>query len=313
MRAAVIREYGRPPEVGEFDEPQAADGQEVVEVLAGGLNPVDLRIASGSFYGGAPDPPYVAGREGVGRTADGRRVYFDGPVTPHGSFAQRSLIDPSTAVEIPDGLDEALATALGVAGLAAWLALEWRAELSQGETVLVLGASGVVGQIAVQGARLLGAGRVVAAARSEDGLARAAELGADATVRLAADADTGEAMREAAGDGGYDVVIDPVWGAPASAAVDALAFRGRLVQIGESAGETASLKSASVRGKMVSILGHTNFAVPADVRQTAYRTMAEHAAAGELNVDVERVPLADAAEAWERQRSSPHHKLAIVP
>ena len=312
MRAAVLREYGAAPEPQEFDEPEPAGGQLVVDVLAAGLNPVDVSIASGTFYGGVPELPYVVGREGVGRDPDGRRVYFDGPVAPFGSFAQHTLIQPESAIPLPEGVDDGLAVCCGIAGLAAWLALEWRAGLRQGETVLVLGASGVVGLIGVQAARLLGAGRVVAAARSPEGLERAAKLGADATVRIGEPDDLAQAFREASG-GGVDVVVDPLWGEPAAAAIEATNRGARVIQIGQSAGPRASISSAAVRGRLLSILGHTNFAAGPEVKRAAYSRMVEHAAAGELTAEVERVALEDVAEAWRRQREAPHHKLVIAP
>ena len=313
MRAAVLREYGRPPRAEDWEDPgEAGQGQAVIEVAAAGLNPVDIAISSGTFYGGSPPLPYVVGREGVGKLADGRRVYFDGPVAPHGSVAQRSLIDEASAIELPDGLDEQLAVAFGIAGLAAWLALDWRAQLRSGETVLVLGASGVVGQIGVQAARLLGAGRVVAAARSQEGLDRARALGADATVQIGAVDDLADALREAA-RGGFDVVLDPLWGEPAVAATQAVNPGARLVNLGQSAGASASIASAAVRGKLMAILGHSNFMAPPEVKRAASSTMADHGARGELGVEVEAVALERVDEAWERQRSGPHHKLVIVP
>ena len=225
MRAAILREYGQVPEVGEHREPE---GDGVVEVLAAAMNPVDVRIASGSFPSERRELPYVAGKEGVGRRADGSLVYFDANVEPFGAFAP--LAQPAGGYDVPDGLDPALAVSLGVSGLAAWLPLTWRAQLREGESVLVMAASGVLGQIAVQAAKLLGAGRVVAAARSEDGLQRAAALGADATVAIGDD--FAERLREAAGDAGFDVVLDPLWGEPAAAAIAALRPFGRLVQVG---------------------------------------------------------------------------------
>src|ERR1700734_3146168 len=165
MRAAVLKEYGVPA-AGEFDEPSAeGPDQAVVDVLAAGLNPVDVAICAGRFYAGKPPLPSVAGREGVGML-DGERVYFDAPIAPFGSMAERALVDPASTYALPDGLDDGLAVALGISGLAAWLGLTWRANVQPGEHVLVLGASGVLGQIAVQAAKLLGAARVVASARS---------------------------------------------------------------------------------------------------------------------------------------------------
>ncbi|MEJ7894271.1 MAG: zinc-binding alcohol dehydrogenase family protein [Solirubrobacteraceae bacterium] len=290
MLAAVLWEYGATPEVGEFPEP---GGEVLVDVLAAGLNPIDLRIASGTLAARRPELPCVVGSEGVGRAADGRRVYFG---ASSGSLAERATVPEVEAVAVPDGVGDAEAIAYGIAGLAAWLALD-KAQLVAGERVLVLGASGTVGRIAVQLARLRGAGRVVAAVRRPvDG------LGADATVTdLGFD------------DEQFDVVIDPLWGAPAVAAVAAMAFRGRLVQLGQSAGGEALLPSADVRFKELSIIGHTNFAAAPEVRADALRRMWAHAAAGELDVECETVPLADAAAAWERQAAGPGRKLVVAP
>lgn len=327
MDAAVLHEYGT-PRFGEFAEPVADPGQVVVEVAVAGMNPVDVRKASGTYFAGKPPLPSVAGTEGVGTLAgSARRVYFDAPVAPFGSMAQRALVAADGCFEVPDDLDDGLAVALGIAGLAAWLPLEWRARLQPGERVLVLGATGVVGRIAVQAAQLLGAGHVVAAGRDVDALREVAALGADAVVVLpgsAADratpaerpdltADLGAAFRTAAG-GDIDVVIDPLWGPPAVAALEAMGVGGRLVQIGQSAGAEAAVASAPVRGKQLNILGHLNALVPREVRREAYRRMAAHAAAGEIAVDIERIPLRDVGEAWARQQGgAAGRKLVLVP
>jgi NADPH:quinone reductase-like Zn-dependent oxidoreductase len=316
MRAAVLHAYGATPRCETFEEPVAGDGQLVVEVTAAGVNPVDVRKAAGTFVSGPPPLPSVVGSEGVGRVVgDGRRVYFGAPVAPFGAYAERVLVGAEDPIELPDAIDDGVAVALGIAGLAGWLPLCWRAQLQPGETVLVLGATGVVGQLAVQAARLLGAGRVVAAGRDVELLARAKQLGADATVDLGATAARDEltvAFREAA-DGDVDVVHDPLWGAPAAAAIEALGVGGRLVQLGQSAGAEATLSSAAIRGRQLDLRGYLNFSVPTDVRREAYRTLVEHAVAGRIAVDVERIPLADVAEAWERVQGSAHRKLVLVP
>jgi NADPH2:quinone reductase len=323
MRAAVLREVGSAPVAGEFDDPPApGDGQVLLAVEAAGLNPADLALASGTYYVPTPPVPYVPGIEAVGRVvasgdpafAEGARLYVDLPAVPHGTLAQRTLAWTASAGVVPDDLDAGVACALGVAGLAAWLCLEHRAATQPGETVLVLGASGAVGQFAVQIAKLLGAGRVVAAGRSEDSLARAVELGADAAVRLDGRSvpELTEAFREAA-EGDVHVVVDPLCGEPALAALESLALGGRLVQMGRSASETMEMPSATVRGRLLSILGHTNVFTPADVKREAYARMTRHALAGELRMEVERVPLAEVAAAWERQASSPGRKLVVIP
>ena len=302
MRAAILREYGRTPELGEFEEPTGT----VAQVLAAGLNPIDLRLASGELA--RPPLPAVVGKEGIARL-DGRRVYFDSG----GAFAERVALDPDEVVDVPDGLEDGHAVCFGIAGLAAWIALEQRAQVREGETVLILGASGTVGMIAVQVARLLGAGRVIAAARNKARLRVATQLGADATVRLDAQgAALTTLFREAAG-GDVDVVFDPLWGPPAAAAVEALGFRGRLVQLGQSAGAVSSLISGHIRFRELSIIGHTNFASPFPERRAALERMFALAASGELVAGFEEVPLDQVGDAWRRQAESPNVKLVLRP
>lgn len=326
MRAAILRAHGVVPEVQEFDDPEPSVGAEVLEVAAAAMNPVDVRIASGEFALERHEPPYVAGKEGIGRRADGSLVYFDSSRGPYGAFAERTLIDAGGGYPVPDGLDPALAVCLGVSGLAAWMGLEWRGRVAYGETVLVLGASGVVGQIAVQAAKLLGAARVVAAARDEHALKRTRSLGADAIVRLGDGRPIGdparraarrselvEALREASGGDGYHVVLDPLWGEPATAAIAALVPYGRLVHIGQSAGIDVTLNSPSVRSKPIDLLGYTNYNVPEEQKAAAYERMARHARDGDLRVEIERLRLDDVPDAWERQGKSPHRKLVIRP
>jgi NADPH:quinone reductase-like Zn-dependent oxidoreductase len=310
MRAAVVHEYGV-PRLDDFREPVAADEQAVVEVLAAGVNPVDIAICAGRFYAGAPPLPFVAGREGVGLLAEDR-VYFDGPIAPFGSMAERALIDPRRAYPLPDGLAPGLAVALGISGLAAWLALTWRAQLKRGEHVLVLGASGLVGQIAVQAARLLGAARVIAAARSAESLERSRAQGADALVRIEHGEELSRALSEA-GEGRIDVVVDPLFGPPFAAAVEAASFGARLVHLGTAAGAEATLPSAAIRGKMLVIMGHSNFAAPLEVRRAAYTRMAEAATRGELSVEVEQLALERLDEAWARVQASAHRKIVLAP
>jgi NADPH2:quinone reductase len=307
MRAAVLYEVGTIPEFADFKEPEAAEGREVLEVLLAGLNPVDLYIAAGQY--GPVTLPRVVGLEGVARLGDGRRVYFNRVPEPFGSMAQYAPVDTGSAFSVPDGLDPGLAVSLGIAGLAAWLPLEWRAHLQPGETVLVLGASGVVGQLAVQAAKILGAGRVIAAARHRPGLERLRERGADAIVVLG-EGDDAQALKEAAGDG-YDVVLDTIYGPPLEAALAATAQGARIITVGVAAGHTVMIPVSSLFGR--TLVGHSNTHAPLDVRRAAYERMARHAAAGELTVDVERMPLSLVAEAWERQRQGPHHKITLVP
>jgi NADPH:quinone reductase-like Zn-dependent oxidoreductase len=249
--------------------------------------------------------------------APGQRVWFtcDAGMKPgNGSMALYCAIDESSALVLPDEIDNDLAAALGLSAIAAWMALTWRGHLQPGEQVLVLGASGAVGQVAVQAARLLGAGRVVAASRDEEGRNRALMLGADAVVDLNGD-DVDEISRRilAACNGPLHLVIDPVWGLPAEAAVRALAAEGRLVNIGSAAGASARFESATIRSRLHNILGYTNNALTWEQKAQALSEIMAHAAAGRCTVEREMLPLANIAEAWQHQIAIARRKLILVP
>ena len=296
MRAAQIRELGAAPEVVD------KDGDGAIEVVAVALNPLDLNVASGRFYGGHPPFPYVPGCEAVGRL-DGRRLHLFGDARGTGKdgFLQERVDFPDElAVELPEEIGDAEAAACGIAGMAGWGPVAWRAPVRPDDRVLVLGATGTVGSVALQGARVLGAERVVAAGRDEEALERTLELGADATVTLGAD-DLAARFREACGGDGPTLVVDPLWGEPGRAATEAAAPRARIVQLGQSAGPEATLLSSVVRGKQLSILGYTDFILTPEDRREIYLGLAEHVAAGRIRFDLETFALDDVAAAWSAQ------------
>jgi NADPH:quinone reductase-like Zn-dependent oxidoreductase len=312
MKAAVLHEHGEAPRIDEFDEPVEDDGHVLAHVTAAGINHLDLLKASGRFYTGPPPVPSVVGSEGVARLEDGRRVFFDTTTGPYGSMAERTLVDEKSLLDVPDQVDDEVAAALGNSGLAAWLALSWKAALEPGETVLVLGATGAVGSVAVQAAKTLGAGRVVAAARAGERLERLRERGADAVVELDGEDDLPAALSAATGDGA-DVIVDPLWGEPALAAMQAAAHCARHVQIGHMAGATVELPAALVRSRELQLLGFVVFDTPLELRRAAYTHLTRAAGRGEIEIDLERVPLEDVDEAWQRQQEGPHTKLVVVP
>jgi NADPH2:quinone reductase len=316
VRAAIVREIGSLPEAGECPDPEASDGREPVEVLAAGLNPIDIAVAAGRYFGGHPPLPYVPGAEAVARLPDGRLGYFHGDglgTVRNGTFAERVLFAPQQAFPVPEGLEPDLAGSIGAAGLAGFAPLTWLAPVQSDDVVLVLGATGTAGIVAVQTARLLGAARIVAAGRNEAALERARERGADAIVRLEEGLDLEAAFRDACGGEGPTLVFDPLWGEPARAAVEAAAPRARIVNLGQSAGAESTLRSGAVRGKALRILGYQNFGVSREELSEHYVRLGEHVARGEIVVDIETVPLEEIAEAWRRQAESPHVKLVIRP
>jgi NADPH:quinone reductase-like Zn-dependent oxidoreductase len=323
MRAAVLGRHGAPPEFALHPAPERGDGRALIQVTAAPVNPLDLLCASGTSYFGPPDLPYVPGVQGVGtvaaaeRLAPGRRVWFStaaGMRPGDGAMAEFCAVPESAVLPLPDGVGDELAAALGLSAIAAWLALSWRGRLQPGERVLVLGASGTVGQVAVQAARLLGANRVVAACRDAHGRDRAADLGADAVADLSgADADAIAARLATAAGDGVDLVIDPVWGPSAEAAVRVLAPYGRLVNLGSAGGASASLGSATLRGGTLSLLGYTNNAIGDEMKAATLGEILGHAAAGRLTADWETFPLSDPAAAWERCGRAPHRRGILIP
>ncbi|HEX2133375.1 MAG TPA: zinc-binding alcohol dehydrogenase family protein [Actinophytocola sp.] len=304
MRAAEIHTLGEPPAVVERRLPVPAPDETLVEVLAAPITPLDLLCASGASYFGRPRTPYVPGVQGVG-LADGNAVWFPtsaGMAPGDGSMAAVTSVPASSLVELPAGTDPEAFAALGLSAVAAHMALTRAGGLEAGEQVIVLGAGGVVGQAAVQLARAAGARRVVAGARSLAAQDRARRAGADAVVALDTDdvATLASRFTEAAG-GPVDLVLDPLFGVPAVAAMRVLRPQGRLVNLGGSASETSPLDSSTIRGRSLRVLGYTNNALTPDQRADAIRVVAEHALAGILAVAHETAPLAEVTSAWRRQ------------
>ena len=222
MRTAEITELASPPVVAERDDPRPADGQLVLDVAAVALNPVDIAIAAGTFYAGHPPLAYIPAIEAAGWVGD-RFVYAQGSgrgVATDGFLAERAVVAEADLVELPDGTDPALAAALGIAGATGWLATTTRAEVGPGDIVVVLGATGAVGGIAVQAAKRCGASAVIAVGRDEARLA--AVPGADA--RIAIGPTLGEEVSAVAGP--PTVVIDMLWGEPLVSVLPVLAPRG---------------------------------------------------------------------------------------
>ncbi|WP_420123476.1 zinc-binding dehydrogenase [Nakamurella sp.] len=317
--AALLDQPGRVPRFGELDVPGPAGDQVVIRVAAAPITPLDRLCATGRSYFGVPVTPYVPGVQGVGTVETGpipagTTVWFAttaGMQPGDGSMRSVVVADRRDVVELPAGSDPVLIAALGLSAVAAWSAMTGPGGLSAGDRVLVLGAGGVVGQAGLQLARSAGAARVIAAARSAADLDRARRLGADAAVAIEPgdDVDTLAARLIDGAGGPVDLVLDPLFGVPAAAALRTLRPGGRLVNLGSSAGETAPIDSSTVRSRQVQIHGYTNNALTVEQRRAALTHVATEVLGGRLTVDHHRVPLAEVAQVWDR----PGSRVVLVP
>ena len=302
MKAAVIDSLERGPRFGDFDEPVLAGGETLVEVTAAGLHPIVRMLASGEHYGSQGMLPMIPGIDGTGRSADGTRVYFGGVRAPYGPMAQRAAAP--FVLPLPDGLDEVTAAAIINPGNGAWLALTRQAALQPGETILVLGATGVSGRIAVALATRMGAGRVIAAGRNQAILGR---LDATATVTLGGP-DDAAALAASAGPDGIHVIIDYLWGQPTEAAIAAISRRGlahsaprvRLVEVGQMASPVICLPADVLRSSGLEILGSGPGTIPLAEIIAAIPEFMAIAATGDLPIDIDEMPLAEVEAAWHR-------------
>src|SRR6202022_2088363 len=218
MHAAVLHTLGKPPLFEEFPDPTPGEEEVLIHVCAAALKPVDKQLAGGKHYASPREFPVVCGADGVGRLEDGTRMFFGGPRRPYGAMAERTVVRRAQCFSVPEDVDDDTAAAIANPGVSAWLSLKHSAKLAAGETVLILGATGVTGKLAVQTAKLLGAGRVIAAGRNEQVLSTLHDLGADSTIRLDKPGqDLTETFAREAGDAGFDVIIDYLWGPPTEA------------------------------------------------------------------------------------------------
>jgi NADPH:quinone reductase-like Zn-dependent oxidoreductase len=305
MQAAVVNVRGQAPKYQSFADPVAEEGETLLRVRAAGLHPIVKSLASGSHYASAGEGPSVPGVDGVGVLEDGSRVYFLFVRKPWGTMAERAAAPRKSCISVPDGLDDVVAAAIANPGMSAWVTLKERARLVEGETVLVMGATGVAGQLAIQAARLLGAKRVIAAGRNLEAIA-AADV--DRVIALSQPEDAVREALAAEAAAGIDVVVDYLWGRPTELLLEALAkgfkatatHKTRLVEVGSSAGQTITLPGATLRSIDLTLLGSGFGSAPLKLILATIPTLFEKAASGSLKIAVEPIPLAEVETAWDR-------------
>jgi NADPH:quinone reductase-like Zn-dependent oxidoreductase len=321
MKAAVVHTYGELPRFEDFTDPTPHDETEVkVKVLAAGLHQLVKAVANGSHYSSTATLPMIPGIDGVGRLEDGTRVYFSMVRAPYGTMAEWAVVARQNCVPLPASLDERTVAAMINPGISSWLALNWRAHLVPGETVLILGATGSSGKLAVQIAKLLGASKVIAIGRNESVLQTLPALGADVTINLdQSDEHFKEAVFAAVQEYGVDVIVDYLWGHPTEAVIDVVtrkrrdpAARIRLVEIGQMAGATISLAGSVLRSNALEIYGSGIGSVSTEHFLESIPQLITLAARGNLQIAIEPVPLADVETTWSRPAES-NRRIVFIP
>lgn len=305
MKAAVVEAEGRAPVYTDFREPVAADGEVVVDVAAAPLSQVTRARASGVHYSSSAVFPFVVGLDGVGRRQDGRRVYFLQPRTPFGSMAERTVVQETLCVPLPGMIDAVTAAAIAIPAMSSWAALKLRAKLAAGETVLINGATGTSGRLAVQIAKHLGAGKVIATGRNRDVLDTLAALGADAVIPLD---QNGSALEDAFArqfrDDGVDVILDYLWGSSAERLLAAATKAGqalrpvRFVQIGSASAPTITLHYPVLRSQPLEIMGSGLGSVPIALMLKSIEEVLEAAVAHRFAIATAAVPLGQIEDYW---------------
>lgn len=306
MKAAIVKSAGLSPVYEDFADPVPSYGESRIAVNAAALSHVVKSRASGTHYSSPQRFPFGVGIDGVGRLDDGRRVYFVLPRAPYGSMAERTVAPSAQCLAIPDELDDVTAAAIANPGMSSWAAFVERAKLKAGETVLVNGATGTAGRLAVQIAKYLGAKKVIATGRNADALKSVAALGADVTIPLAADDAAMEDAFKLQFAQGIDVVIDYLWGRSAERLLIAGAKAGpdavpiRFVQGGSASGSDIALPSAVLRSSAIELMGSGIGSIPLDRLISAIGNLLHATVPGGFQIATNPIPLSEVENAWSR-------------
>jgi NADPH:quinone reductase-like Zn-dependent oxidoreductase len=311
MKAAIVLHPNQPPVYADFETPVAAPGENSVTVTAAALSQVVRSRASGAHYSFSGKYPFVVGVDGVGRLDDGCRVYFALPEAPYGSMAEKAVIKASHCLALPENLDDITAAAIANPGMSSWAAFKERAKLIAGETVLVNGATGTAGRLAVQIAKYLGAGKVIATGRNVEVLNSLLALGADVTIPLATDVEVLENALKKQFVNRVDIVIDYLWGqsaerlllAAAQAVEDAVPIR--FIQVGAIGGGTLNLPSALLRSTAIELKGSGIGSIPPDRLMKAVDELLQATVSGGFTIATRAIPLSAVEEVWKVKEGSP--------
>lgn len=319
MQAAIVKEIGAIPVFGQFDSPVATGRQVLIYVSAAALSRVSKFRSMGLHYSSEASFPIIAGIDGVGALEDGTRVYFALPTAPYGSLAEQTIVNEKWIVRLPDGIDDVTAAAIANPAMSSWAALLFRARFQSGQTVLIHGATGASGSLAVQIARHLGAGKIIVTGRD---LFKLQALEADEAIAFDLTANNGAKRFEAALEPtiaeGVDVVLDYLWGDSAVAIMSAIAKSRaqntvRFVSIGTAAGEeNIALPSSILRSSTIELLGSGDKSVSKSDMLLAVKSIFELAAAGKIRIATTEFALENIEAAW-RAPLTPRPVVRIQP
>jgi NADPH:quinone reductase-like Zn-dependent oxidoreductase len=310
VKAAIVRGPGQAPVYGKFPDPVPSAGERRITVTAAALSHNVKSRASGTHYSSSSQFPFVVGIDGVGQLDDGRRIYFVLPHAPYGSMAEQAIVPSAQCLPLPDGLDDVTAAAIANPGMSSWAALKKRARLRAGETVLVNGATGTAGRLAVQIAKHLGAGKVIATGRNTKSLRSVAALGADVAIPLVEDENALEDSFKEQFAQGIDVVIDYLWGKSAERLLIAAAKAGmdgipiRVVQVGSISGPEITLPSAVLRASAIELMGSGIGSIAFDRLVKAIGELLQATVPGGFKIATEAVPLSEVEQAWPQDDST---------
>jgi NADPH:quinone reductase-like Zn-dependent oxidoreductase len=317
MKAAIVRESGKTPVFGDFEDPAPRGGEELITVTAAALSQVTKSRASGSHYTAPGSLPAVVGIDGVGRTQDGRRMYFVMPKAPFGGMAEKVAVRREQCVPLPGDVEDVTAAAIAIPGMSSWAALKERAHLAAGENVLINGATGTAGRLAIQISKYMGAKRIIATGRDLAALEQVKALGADATISLLHSPDELEkAFMEQFDGEGVDVVLDYLWGQSAEILIVAAAKAGkdevpiRFVHIGAASGGNITLPSAALRSSALVLMGSGIGSIPLEGLLGAIHGVMQAVVPAKLKIKTEIVPLAKVEETWNKD--SGHSRVVFV-
>jgi NADPH:quinone reductase-like Zn-dependent oxidoreductase len=318
MKSAIVESYSRAPRYGEFTDPVAQAGEQLVAVRAAALTPLTKSIAAGKHYSSGNAFPFVPGVDGVGRLESGQRVYFAFPLAPHGSMAERTVVRSSGCIPLPDELDDLTAAVAANPGMSSWAALTERAEFVAGETVLINGATGAAGRLAIQISKYLGAKSVIVTGRNQASVAPLAELGADILIPLDQEPEKlTETFRRNLKEHGVNVILDYLCGASAESIINAIAGHGsaegeppiRFVQIGSVTAESVTLPAAALRSSGLKLMGSGVGSVSYARLLLSIAGLMSAIVPGKFRIEAEAVPLSEVETAWNRDASG---RIAFV-